>query len=207
MVKKVFKIITIYLTFTVLSVIISSCGGEAYYYNVNEMHSRALRLEDIITETDYHNFEHYSTIQCNNLLDTVAIRFDSIGFEVTIEYEELIAHYIQSNKLSFIQSCHADETVSFEKIVDIKVYSNKDYSQNYPKGSNLSMIMNIAKGNSTNGVSFKSYLLSYHESWHNVLLRFISPPDVEQVHTFTIKYITENGNEFETKQEQLLIKK
>lgn len=205
MVKIIVKIITVYLIFTVLSVIISACGGEAYYYNVSEMHSRAVRLEDILTEADYHNFEHYSTTQCNNLVDTVAIRYDSLGFEVTIAYEELIAQNIQSNKSSFIQSCYADETVDFEKIVDVIVFSNKDYSHDYPKGSDLSVIMNIATGNSTDGVSLESYLSYYFSYWDNVLLRFLSPPDVEQVHTITIKYITENGNEFETIQGQLLI--
>ena len=55
--------------------------------------------------------------------------------------------------------------------------------------------------------SFDSFLTSYDCRQGYVLLRFLSSPDTEEVHTITITYITENGNKFETKQGQLLITK
>lgn len=208
MVKKTVKVIVIYLFFVVLAVVINACDGrESGQYKLSEINSIALRLVDIKTNDIHPDEEYYSTVAYINLLDTVAIRYDSLGIDVTTT-NEYFAQNFQFNNSDFIQSCYAkDLSYSFEKIVDIIVTSNKDYSSNFPKDSDLSGIMNITHGHYTNGISFESFLTSYDCVQSNVLLRFISPPDNDEVHTITIKYVTENNTEFETSQSQLLIKK
>lgn len=207
--KKIIYVILICLSFLVLMVIIDACGGkEEGQYRLSEINSIALRLLEVKIRTTEPYEEYYSTIAYINLQDTLAIRYDSLGIDITTVNEYYLAHNSQFKKSFLISSCVAQQTdAKFERIVDIIVTSNKNYSSNLPKGSDLSGIMNITYGNSPDGVNFESFLTSYDCKQRDVLLRFLSPPDNDEVHTITITYITENGNECETTPGQLLIKK
>ena len=207
--KRIVNVIVICLSFLVLIVVIDACDGkESGQFRLSEINSIALRLLEIKTRTTDPYEEYYSTIAYINLQDTLAIRYDSLGIDITTRTEYFITQNSQFNNSSFINSCYAQKTqVNYERIVDIIVTSNKDYSNNLPKGSDLSGIMNITYGHSPNGINIESFLTSYNCEQLNVILRFLSPPDSDEVHTITIIYVTEHGNEVETTPGQLLIKK
>jgi hypothetical protein len=207
--KRIVNVSVIFLSFLVLIVVIDACEGkETGQFRLSEINSIALRLLEIKTRTIEPYEEYYSTIAYINLSDTLEIRYDSLGIDITTGTEYFLTQNSQFNNTSFINSCYAnDQQYSYEKIVDIIVTSNKDYSNNLPKGSDLSGIMNITYGHSPNGINIESFLTSYNCEQLNVILRFLSPPDSDVVHTITIKYITEHGNEVETTPGQLLIKK
>ena len=134
--------------------------------------------------------------------DTVAISFDSLAIVVSTMYS---ISYSFNRNMPGIQSVYAKSPPSdvCEKITDIIIASNKDYSVKYPAGSNLKGIISVRDnnndvfvGNTTIDDMIENLSLwNFREFWRDahLLYTFNTPPDTEKVHEITITYKTEKN--------------
>ncbi len=95
---------------------------------------------------------------------------------------------------------------SEEKIASIQVFSNADYDNALPAGSDLSTIFQISASlrSETSGLSFSSqdykalsaFLATSPHAFYDACLRLSKAPTVSKKHTFRIEYTQTNGERY-----------
>jgi len=204
--KKTIKIIIAYTIFYVIISITNSCGGNPDYYRLTSISSQLLKITGLKTVGSA-QIKSYSVERINNLEDTLKIRFDSVGIEISTEKLLAQSTIMQNNYLG-VQSAYAlTKAVEYEKIVDVIITSNKDYNPIYPAGANLKEIFILSEQHYITGASVDNFLQRYDAGVPIVLYKLLFAPDKEDVHTIKIKYITENNREYEAVVKNLLILK
>ena len=202
--NKIRKIAILYLIISLSIILINCLGGGPDLYKVEALNSQPQRIIDIHQHNEGANL--YLVENIYTAIDTVKIRYDSLIIETSMQ------HYLAQNNIVNnigIQPAYAWSKVkNYERIDDIIITSNKDYNSEYPSGTNLSNILNIRNGSYSvkANISIAHFLQNFDtNNSEDVYYTFTIAPEFEDIHTITIKYITENNNVFETKVENLKI--
>ena len=195
------KKVTVFAGFILMTFVFSMfrCGCNRDY-GLNSIDASLKRITRTALDSDGDSYFVLKDVY--NQADTVSIAFDSLAIEVKINYN-LLSHNFNRN-LPGIQSAYATSILyNYEKITDIIITSNKDYSVIYPAGTNLKIIVSVrgsyyVQGEKTvDDVIESGRIYGEHKSDPPPLLyTFDIPPETEEVHEITIKYITEKNQVF-----------
>jgi hypothetical protein len=135
--------------------------------------------------------------------DTISIAFDSLAIMVKTSYYKLPRKF--NGNIHGIQLAHATPSILiiYESITDIIITSNKNYNAKYPAESNLKEIITVGQDWSSSvcrvdeNITLDSLTIDFpwrlNNGFPRMLYLFNTPPDTEEVHEITIKYITEKG--------------
>ena len=80
-----------------------------------------------------------------------------------------------------------------DKLLNIKIFSNKTYNVNYPENTNLSPIVRVFIPQTNETISLDNYLQSQPNFPSSLFLKIEEAPESIQVHQLTIKVYT-NGS-------------
>ena len=134
--------------------------------------------------------------------DTVSIAFDSLVIMVETNYN-MLSHNFYRN-FPGIQSAYATSvSENYEKVMDITIFSNKNYNAEYPAGSNLKGLISAHTGHYvTDCMTIDDMIeeVSWRDGWRwsgpPLLYTLNIPPETEEVHEITVRYRTEKNQIF-----------
>ena len=192
--------IIVFAGFILMTLIFSMfrCGCKPYNYSLDSIDAGLKRITGTHINTVY-NYPYYALEDIYSQDDTVAIAFDSLAIEVWTKYSTV---YAFNRNLPGIQSAYATSIrIIYEKITDIIITSNKDYSAEYPSGSNLKGLISVIHSLDMAAMTVDNMIemFSLYDGWqwdYSLLYTFNTPPDTEEVHDITIIYKTEKNQEF-----------
>jgi len=177
------------------------CGCEKYIYDLNSIETSLKCITGTELYVDTMPDSRYFVLEdIYSQGDTVAIAYDSLAIIVKTNYSRLAAYNFYKN-LPGIQSAYAYKPyVYYENITDIIITSNKDYSNQYPAGSNLKKVISVnSHGYYVYNVkTIDEMIKDISPSWEapHLLYTFNTPPETEDVHEITIRYKTEKNQVF-----------
>jgi hypothetical protein len=165
--------------------------------------SYELTMEDIADRRD----DSYVSYRGNG----TSVPYDCLAIEVSVKSVYLVANDFNRNipGISLAYALTRPDTW-YEKITDIIITSNKDYNFEYQAGTNLKNILSVRKNthkkDATNSIGDVLQNL-YARGGMYILFTFDIPPETEEVHEITIKYVTENGQIVSTVAKNVMILK
>ena len=198
------KKIIVFVGFILMTVAFSMFQCKKYNPPIYDLNSIDATLKRItgkeLCQGDIHC--HLTLENIYSQEDTVSIAFDSLAMVVSTNY---LYSYSFNRSMPGIQSAYAKSPPPdvCEKITDIIIISNKNYSTKYPAGSNLKGIISVRdnnndifSGNTTIDEMIENLSLwNYSEYWRDShsLYTFNIPPETEEIHEITIIYQTEKN--------------
>jgi len=209
------KKIIVFASFILMTFVFSMfrCGLFAVkdeMYNLKSINASLKRITGTELRVDTDSTTCYLVLEdIYNQNNIASIAFDSLAIMVKTDY--YFASYAFNRNFPGIQSAYAIPPYHeiYETVTDIIITSNKNYSGKYPAGSNLKEIVSIVpKWYSSNcfvneittiDTIIKVFSLrEYGRGWYEsqLLYLFNIPPETEEVHEITIKYITEKNQVF-----------
>lgn len=153
-----------------------------------------------------------SSIQLSEA-DSDSIRFDEFAIEMTPITEEFYSSVLDRINFQFIQSAYACSPtipVSSDTVLDIQIYSDKDFSYEYPAGENLAELFEVyALYNRDGGmrVDLIDFLSEEPNAPDQLILLLKSAPSEATKIKFSVRYLQdgEKLNEFEFVTESVTI--
>ena len=161
-------------------------------FGLNSIDANLKRITGIKTSSADSNWHYFDFEDIYNQDDTIFVVFDSLAIEVKTNYHQLTRAFIRE-----ILMMENIESQNFEKVTDIIITSNKNYNAKYPSGSSLKELISVRRSHNVNDIMTVDNMIeesSHYDRWWYfppLLYTFNTPPETEEVHDITIKYITE----------------
>ncbi len=195
--KKTFLILAIgtllYLTLAILPSCNDCKDTKGMNFTLTAIEGVVKKITGIIVSVPYQIL--YYTVETYEP-QPIGIRYDSVGIELTNVFDM----YSSVRKASFFNQAFAcDPALNFEWINEISIISSEDYTDLFPKGTNLKEIITIRDGYMVNNTYFPELSNSAK------FLTFDFAPSENRTHNLTIKYILSNGRQIETTVQGLTI--
>lgn len=194
------RLITL-IVILIFPLLFNSCGEhDIILIRINAEAQRIVNYEKYEYATD--SFCITQTILPDNGI--AQIRYDSLRIQVSNETKIVL----NTIKIPFgIESAYAMEIDEDEELItDISITSDKDYSIDYPAGTNLKDILTISN-EYYQWTSIDDYLINTRYLPEMLFFTFKTPPSTNQVHELTIRYTTEKNRKFAATLNNLLITK
>ena len=192
------RLITL-IVILIFPLLFNSCGEQdIILIRINAEAQRIVNYEKYEYATD--SFCITQTILPENGI--TSIRYDSLRIQVTNETKIVL----NTIKIPFgIESAYAlTVEENYELITDIAITSNKDYTNDYPVGTNLKDILTFSIDD-FQYTSFDNLLKEMTFLPYRLTFTFKIPPTTNQVHELTIRYTTEKNRKFAATLSNLLI--
>lgn len=179
--KKLYQISTVGILFLFFLSACDECESEVNKLRIVSFEPSYLKIngKEAIEGSD-------SMFIVNNYnIDSIGLRFDSIGISIYNNLES----FSKRNDFLFINAAYACEPVFYFYGIDsMFIYSDQNYDNTYPAGTNLRSIVGLSNGNLSTDINDNELNGSI------AFIHFKSPPLNNLSHTLTIKYKLSNGN-------------
>ncbi len=124
-----------------------------------------------------------------------SLRYDSIGFEINYDLREIS---YREPKKGFIKSAYACSVLPpFDNLSSVSFYSDKDFTENHPTGTNLSDLIRVSIEYETQTQASNEYL---ELNGTRFVLMFNQAPSQMDIHQFTMEFIPEGNSNSSEKQ-------
>ncbi|MCU0382998.1 MAG: hypothetical protein MUF68_02925 [Cyclobacteriaceae bacterium] len=195
---------TLTFSITIVGILQSCCNPDPLNFIIRSISAKIEKITDVKYSKVYFT-DNYITESINH--ENKLIRYDSIGIVVQVDQESIT---INAEGSVFNQSLACSPSESYEALADIIIISDKDYSSNFPAGSNLKDLFTMRSNYNlyeVKGDSIQSYLDEMYSSTYLYFLTLNAPPDEEKSHNITIEFVTMNGTRHSAEINSLVIGK
>jgi hypothetical protein len=182
--KKVFTIFTGYILLTVTTGLIScvdDCGPFPDKFKV--------------TSIDWNTYKVTLTTDNLTLSEiTNGVTFNQLGIDLKPKTQTYFSFIINSLSLTTgLYACSPLEPTTDDKTIDIKITANKDFTEEYPQGTDLSGLFDIVISDWYRGIyadkyDLKEYLQTTPFVTQEMTLILKSAPQTTDEYRFTVKY-------------------
>ncbi len=188
---------------TSLGIFQSCCNPDPINYRLKSVTGGVERIVGVEYLGDYRE-EYYETEPYAYSVDGIA--YDSLGILLINDIETFSSN---SKGEVFFNSYACSPAENYEMLADLIIISNHDYTSSFPSGTNLKDLMSIRQGFNSFLVAGESILafLTNGEIVGNSYITFNVPPDENNIHDLTIKFVLRDGREYSTILQGLKINK
>lgn len=187
-----------------LSIFQSCCHPDPIYFRLDSLKSEAQRITGI-TVSGTQNIGDF--IVEPYIPDEQGIRYDSLGIDVMNELVTAMNQQEWKYNFGFSNAYACSPSENFDVVFDVIITSSEDYNSAYPKGSNLEEVMQVRYAHMVRGNNVALFMVNNELRYHTVFYTFSFPPSENKTHNITIKYILNDGREYETTVSNILIRK
>jgi len=203
--KKIGITFIIFILFNLfLSLFQSCCRPEPINFRLNSLNSIPERIIGIEVSGSQ-NIGNY--IVETYVSDNNGIRYDSLGINVSNELIVAFNDQQWNSNLGFSSAYACSPVENYDVVSDVIITSSENYNSAYPKGSNLEEVMQVRYAHMVRGNNIALFMTNNQLNYHTVFYTFSFPPSENKYHDITIKYILNDGREFETTVSNILITK
>lgn len=175
-----------------------SCDIEPSEFDIQSMRLTPYKIISIYSNGTY----FLSSITSNTILD-----LNQLVLTLRSDINYVKANTIEFNFISsaYASSCPDPGIYTDERIASINITSDSDFSIQYPAGSNLNDLFNVAYvgnldfvgGSTIVNKSVNDYVATTPSANYVINIELTSLPDISKTHTFKIEYTQTNGEYYE----------
>jgi len=181
----------------VVLVFTTGCGVDCspFYFETRSLAVlKAKRSNETSTELKYEYLHGGSS----------EVSYDSLIFDVYVRQKELLAF---TNFSGTAIACNP--TLNFQdQLSNINIYSDQDYNEDFPKGSNLNSLLQYRLNNELPTYDLSNFIDLINQQGlgrDHFLLSFAAPPSEKFSHDIAFEIELTNGKKFYTAIENIII--
>lgn len=134
-------------------------------------------------------------------------RYDSLALLINLLFKEVSSI---EGSISYGMNACEPVVIYLDELKDIRIFSDQDYDQDSPKGSDLNSLCAFGANNDQPILNKDDFIEQINVSSlnsHHFLIAFVAPPDLTNAHNITIELELKSGETHRNQIEGLVISK